>query len=195
MALKAVALTCARCGGRLLVAPGVGVGVCNPCSTAYDFSGGEKRAFPVEEPVPSSEETDEGGAAECRLPFLRFEAAGAGSSAEVFVMAFALSKIGTAQDAGSKLTVDGLVVKVRPGRVDVPPELSVATAAALARFLALRRLDPGGERGLRPAAVRLGTPVLFSIPCADRGTSLLEPYTRLTLPRPNVPLAAERTSS
>jgi len=183
--VKAVTLVCPRCTSKLLVSPGVSLGVCNPCSTAYDFSSGEKRPIPVEEAVGGAQEE---GAPAVRLPFLRFEASARSGSAAVFVMAFALRKIGTPHDDGSKMTVDGFDRATRPGSVDAPPEIAVATAAGLARFLALRRLDPDGRLGLVPEAVRLGNPAVLSVPFVPRGERLFNPFTGLAQERGDVRL-------
>ena len=181
--MKAVALICSRCGGRLLVAPGVGIGVCNPCSAACDFSTGEKKSLPVEEPIL---DPPPGGEPIVRLPFIRFSASAAGERVNVYVMAFALRKIGTPHDDGSKLTVDEIDAPMRPGRADIPPEIAVATAAALARFLALRRIDPDGRKDLRPAAVRLADPTVVVIPYVDRGDRLFNPVTGVAQDRSEV---------
>jgi hypothetical protein len=173
--MKAVALTCARCGGSLTSAPGVSLGVCNPCSTAYDFATGEKRAVPVVEPI-----VDDGGEVR-RLPFIRFEAEGAGATGAVFVMAFSIAKIGTPYDDGSKLTVEAKEMDNRPGRLDAPPELSLETAAGLARFLSLRRFDPDGKRSLRPEAVRLRGPSVLAMPFRVTAAGLVDPISGMTL--------------
>src|SRR5262249_26806173 len=127
--IRAVALTCARCSGRLMAAPGVSLGGGNSCSTAWDFSSGGKRPLPVEGGIAplsaAGEET-------LRLPFIRVEADGAGSSGSIYVMAFAISKIGTPFDDGSKLTMEAKKLDVRPGGVDLSPEIGLETATGLA---------------------------------------------------------------
>ena len=175
--MKAVALTCARCSGRLLAAPGVALGVCNPCSTAWDFSTGEKREVPVLEAVNRKQ----AGEKVMRLPFVRFEAEGSGRSAPVFVMVFGIAKIGTPFDDGSKLTVDAKEIETRPGCVDAPPELSLETAAALARFLALRVLDREGKSSLRPQAVHLRNPAVVAVPFRVVGATLVDPISGMTI--------------
>jgi hypothetical protein len=185
--VKAIALTCARCSGRLLVAPGVSLGICNVCAAAYDFSTGEKRELPVLEPAAGP---SEGPARAVRLPFLRFEAAGAGASRPIYVMGFAVTRIGSPLDDGAKLTTDGLDRELRAGRVDVPPELPVATAAALARFSALRKLDPDARAGLRPAGVGLSAPCVLAVPFAERAGRLFNPFTGMAVERAAIRVGA-----
>jgi len=57
----------------------------------------------------------------------------------------------------------------------------VATGAALARFLALRRLDQDGRSSLHPTDVRLGDPGIVSIPYVDHGDSVVNPITGLAI--------------
>ena len=178
--MKAIALICGRCGGHLLVSPGVGLGVCNPCSAAWDFSAGEKREIELKEPILPAEAVEE---EVLRLPFITFEATGGGNAGRVFVMAFGLSKIGTPHDDGSKLTVDGFEGEMGRGSLDRPPDLTVSTAAGLARFLALRRLDPDGRRRLRPTDVRLSAPAVIAVPFGVRRDTLHDPITGLVLER------------
>ena len=177
--MKAIALTCGRCGGNLLVSPGVAFGVCNPCSAGWILSTEGKRGIPVEEPILEGE-----AAAEViRLPFVRFDAAGGGAEARIYVMAFGLAKIGSPHDDGSKLTVGGFEGEMRPGRLDRPVDLPIQTAAGLARFLGLRRLDPDGKARLRPAAIRLSAPAIVAIPFRVKGGSLVDPITGIVLER------------
>jgi hypothetical protein len=188
--VKAVALTCTRCSGKLLAHPGVALGVCNPCSTAFNFSTGEKKEVPVLEavdrrPVDRDAVDREGRPSQevMKLPFIRFEAEGAGRSAPVFVMVFGIAKIGTPYDDGSKLTVDAREMETRPGSVDAPPELSLETAAALARFLALRVLDPDGRAALRPEAIHLRSPAVVAVPFRVVGATLVDPISGMTIQR------------
>jgi len=175
--MKAVALTCPQCSGKLLVSPGVPLAVCNPCSRAFDFATGEKKSLPVleaaVEPLGDS----------LRLPFIRFDAAGGGDHAPVYVMAFAISKIGTPYDDGSKLTVEARQMETRPGRLDVAPALGIETAAGLGRFLALRRLDPDGTRNLRPQAVSLSGPAILAMPFRVNGDMLADPVSGMEIRR------------
>lgn len=176
--MKAVALVCPSCGGRLLADPGTPFGVCNPCSKGWDFSSGRMREVPVEEPAAAPA----GGAGDTvRLPFYRFEAAGRGGSAPVFVMAFAIGRIGSPHDDGSMLTMEGFEGEVRPGTLDRPPGLGLPTAAGLARFLALRKLDMDGALGLKPNEVRLGDPSILAVPFDRVGDRLTDRVTGLTL--------------
>ncbi|MBI3451069.1 MAG: hypothetical protein HY049_19420 [Acidobacteria bacterium] len=172
--VKAVALTCPQCSGRLLAAPGIPLGVCNPCSLGCDFATGEKKQLPVLEAVVES------GGDSLRLPFIRFEAAGGGDRSLVYVMAFAISKIGTPYDDGSKLTVEAREISTRPGRLDVAPALGIETAAGLARFLALRRLDPDAKLNLRPQAVSLSAPSILAMPFRVNGDTLVDPISGMT---------------
>jgi hypothetical protein len=151
--------------------------VCNPCSAAFDFATGEKQAIPI---LEAEAETTAGEIQ--RLPFVRFDAVGAGLTAPVFVMAFAISRIGTPLDDGAALTLNRRALDLRPGRVDVPPELRIATAAGLARFLALRLFDPDGKVGLRPEAVVLGSPSIVAILFRVTSVGFTDPVSGVTLP-------------
>jgi hypothetical protein len=153
------------------------VGVCNPCSTAFDFSTGEKQAIPILEAVA---EVPPGGEIR-RLPFVRFDAVGAAVRAPVFVMAFAISRIGTPLDDGAALTMDRKALTLRPGRVDSPPELRIETAAGLARFLALRVLDPDGKVGLRPEGVVLASPAIVAVRFRVTSVGFTDPISGVTL--------------
>jgi len=175
--MKAVALTCARCTGLLEAFPGVALGVCPPCGAAWDFASGEKRLVPIEEAVaPVPPDVSE----ILRLPFIRFEASGAGGTARVYVMAFGISRIGTPHDDGSKMTMDAREFETRPGRLDAAPELGIETAAGLARYLALRRLDPDAGARLRPVDVVLRCPALLAVPFRVVGPSVVDPITGMT---------------
>jgi hypothetical protein len=155
--------------------PGGAIGICNACSTAYDLASPRKRALPIEEPILDVAPQDG-----TRLPFIAFDASGGGAAARVYVMAFAITRIGGPSDDGMRLTASGKSFETRPGGLDQPPDLSLATAAALARFSALKRLDPDGASRLRPEGVALSEPAILAVPFVERGDRRVNALTGLT---------------
>ena len=196
-----IALVCPRCGAPALVAPGVALLACNACSTAYDLAGAGPRPLPILEPE-IEDRPGHSDLPTVRLPFLRFEADAPGAPppagsrprapfpweegvrrdarpavaepAPVHVMAFSLERIGSTHDDGARLTFNAPPGGLRPGRLDAPPEIGVASAAALARFLALRVLDRDGRRGLAPESIRLGAPSILAVAYAVDGDVLID---------------------